>query len=255
MQLRDLLKFEFFFEDRDAFPRHACGRELAERDPNWEETLARQRRGRARAGQALAAVSNSHRVLRTVPRGVPRGRGPPPADASGDRDRRARASSTPASGSGASTTSSGASTARSRSRRCCSRRRSSSPTTAASCTRPSPRSKSGGACFAEQIRSSLRRNRRGRGARGEPPRGTDRVGRESEAIPAFIPAFLDRTCCYRRTPWWKPGSITSRSECPTSRPSRRLLASHLGGARARIGSRRRLRVLAVGVSRAGARSR
>lgn len=38
MQLRDLLKFEFFFAEKDAF-RAAIQREIAEREPRWEETL------------------------------------------------------------------------------------------------------------------------------------------------------------------------------------------------------------------------
>jgi glycerol-3-phosphate O-acyltransferase len=62
MQLRDLLKFEFFFADRDEF-RGTLWRELADRDANWEETLARSADG------ALELVKrsrpfNAHRVLR-----------------------------------------------------------------------------------------------------------------------------------------------------------------------------------------------
>jgi glycerol-3-phosphate O-acyltransferase len=62
MQLRDLLKFEFFFADRDTF-RGTLRRELADRDPNWEETLARGADG------ALELAKRSrpfyaHRVLR-----------------------------------------------------------------------------------------------------------------------------------------------------------------------------------------------
>jgi glycerol-3-phosphate O-acyltransferase len=62
MQLRDLLKFEFFFSDRDAF-RGELRRELANRDPNWEETLARSTDG----AQELVKRSrpfSAHRVLR-----------------------------------------------------------------------------------------------------------------------------------------------------------------------------------------------
>jgi glycerol-3-phosphate O-acyltransferase len=62
MQLRDLLKFEFFFEDRDAF-RGTLRRELAERDPNWEETLARSPEG-AHELVRRSRPFNSHRVLR-----------------------------------------------------------------------------------------------------------------------------------------------------------------------------------------------
>ena len=62
MQLRDLLKFEFFFEDRDAF-RGTLRRELAERDPNWEETLARSAEG-AHELVRRSRPFNSHRVLR-----------------------------------------------------------------------------------------------------------------------------------------------------------------------------------------------
>ncbi len=62
MQLRDLLKFEFFFADRDAF-RGTLRRELAERDPNWEETLARSTDG-AHALVKRSRPFNAHRVLR-----------------------------------------------------------------------------------------------------------------------------------------------------------------------------------------------
>jgi glycerol-3-phosphate O-acyltransferase len=62
MQLRDLLKFEFFFEDRDAF-RGTLRRELAERDPSWEETLARSADG-AHELVKRSRPFNSHRVLR-----------------------------------------------------------------------------------------------------------------------------------------------------------------------------------------------
>jgi glycerol-3-phosphate O-acyltransferase len=62
MQLRDLLKFEFFFPERDAF-RGELHRDLANRDPNWEELLARSAEG----AQDLVKRSrpfNAHRVLR-----------------------------------------------------------------------------------------------------------------------------------------------------------------------------------------------
>jgi len=62
MQLRDLLKFEFFFAEKDVF-RGELHRELAERDSDWESTLARGADG------ALELVRrsrpfNAHRVLR-----------------------------------------------------------------------------------------------------------------------------------------------------------------------------------------------
>ena len=62
MQLRDLLKFEFFFADKDAF-RGELRRELAARDPNWEALLASGPEG----AQELVRRSrpfNAHRVLR-----------------------------------------------------------------------------------------------------------------------------------------------------------------------------------------------
>jgi glycerol-3-phosphate O-acyltransferase len=62
MQLRDLLKFEFFFADKEIF-RGELLRELAERDPHWEDAL----RGGSDAIQALVRSFrpfNSHRVLR-----------------------------------------------------------------------------------------------------------------------------------------------------------------------------------------------
>jgi glycerol-3-phosphate O-acyltransferase len=62
MQLRDLLKFEFFFADKELF-RGELRRELAERDPHWEDAL----RGGPDAIQALVRSFrpfNSHRVLR-----------------------------------------------------------------------------------------------------------------------------------------------------------------------------------------------
>jgi glycerol-3-phosphate O-acyltransferase len=62
MQLRDLLKFEFFFADRDAF-RGTLRRELAERDPNWEETLARGADG-AHELVKRSRPFYAHRVLR-----------------------------------------------------------------------------------------------------------------------------------------------------------------------------------------------
>jgi glycerol-3-phosphate O-acyltransferase len=62
MQLRDLLKFEFFFTDRDAF-RGTLRRELADRDPNWEETLARSAEG-AHELVKRSRPFNAHRVLR-----------------------------------------------------------------------------------------------------------------------------------------------------------------------------------------------
>ena len=62
MQLRDLLKFEFFFPDRDAF-RGELRRELAERDPNWEEKLARSADGAHELVKRSRPFS-AHRVLR-----------------------------------------------------------------------------------------------------------------------------------------------------------------------------------------------
>jgi glycerol-3-phosphate O-acyltransferase len=62
MSLRDLLKFEFFFADTELF-RGELRRELAERDPRWEEAL----RTGPEAIQALVRSFrpfNSHRVLR-----------------------------------------------------------------------------------------------------------------------------------------------------------------------------------------------
>jgi len=62
MQLRDVLKFEFFFPEKDVF-RGELRRELAERDADWESMLAGSSEG------ALALVRRSrpfsaHRVLR-----------------------------------------------------------------------------------------------------------------------------------------------------------------------------------------------
>jgi glycerol-3-phosphate O-acyltransferase len=62
LRLRDLFKFEFFFAEKDAF-RGVLHRELADRDPHWEATLARGAEG------ALELVRrsrpfNAHRVLR-----------------------------------------------------------------------------------------------------------------------------------------------------------------------------------------------
>ncbi|HVN37297.1 MAG TPA: glycerol-3-phosphate 1-O-acyltransferase [Myxococcota bacterium] len=62
MQLRDLLKFEFFFADKEIF-RGELRRELAERDPHWEDAL----RGGPDPIQRLVRSFrpfNSHRVLR-----------------------------------------------------------------------------------------------------------------------------------------------------------------------------------------------
>jgi glycerol-3-phosphate O-acyltransferase len=62
MQLRDLLKFEFFFAEKEIF-RGELRRELAARDSDWENTL---RRG-PEAIQALVKSFrpfNAHRVLR-----------------------------------------------------------------------------------------------------------------------------------------------------------------------------------------------
>jgi len=63
MELRDLLKFEFFFADKDTF-RRELREELAFQEPNWKEELSR-------GGEALQRLINSrrpfsaHRVLRT----------------------------------------------------------------------------------------------------------------------------------------------------------------------------------------------
>jgi glycerol-3-phosphate O-acyltransferase len=62
MQLRDLLKFDFFFADKEVF-RGELRHELAERDPRWEDTL----RSGPEAIQALVRSFrpfNAHRVLR-----------------------------------------------------------------------------------------------------------------------------------------------------------------------------------------------
>jgi len=62
MSLRDLLKFEFFFTDKELF-RGELRRELAERDPRWEDTL----RAGPESIQALVRSFrpfNAHRVLR-----------------------------------------------------------------------------------------------------------------------------------------------------------------------------------------------
>jgi glycerol-3-phosphate O-acyltransferase len=62
LQLRDLLKFEFFFADRELF-RGELRRELAERDPRWEEAL----HAGPDAIQALVRSFrpfNAHRVMR-----------------------------------------------------------------------------------------------------------------------------------------------------------------------------------------------
>jgi glycerol-3-phosphate O-acyltransferase len=62
MALRDLLKFEFFFADKDLF-RGELRRELAERDPRWEDAL----RAGPDAIQTLVRSLrpfNAHRVLR-----------------------------------------------------------------------------------------------------------------------------------------------------------------------------------------------
>ncbi len=62
IQLRDLLKFEFFFAEKDVF-RGELHRELADRDPDWESLLA----GGADGAHELVRRSrpfNAHRVLR-----------------------------------------------------------------------------------------------------------------------------------------------------------------------------------------------
>jgi len=62
MRLRDLLKFEFFFADKDTF-RAEVGAEIALHDPAWEETVAagpEAIQGLVRRIRPLAA----HRVLR-----------------------------------------------------------------------------------------------------------------------------------------------------------------------------------------------
>jgi len=62
MELRDLLKFEFFFAEKDAF-RGEVLRELVDRDPDWETTLAKGQEG----GMLLLRQFrpfNAHRVLR-----------------------------------------------------------------------------------------------------------------------------------------------------------------------------------------------
>ena len=56
LRLRDLLKFEFFFADKEAF-RDELRDEVALHDPDWETRLARGRRGDPRA--ACAASSRS----------------------------------------------------------------------------------------------------------------------------------------------------------------------------------------------------
>ena len=57
MRLRDLLKFEFFFPDRDAYREHLSA-ELERLDPEWETTDGRD--VLCRAPLLLA-----HRVLRS----------------------------------------------------------------------------------------------------------------------------------------------------------------------------------------------
>src|SRR5262249_30605999 len=62
MQLRDLLKFEFFFAEKELF-RGELRRELAELNPRWEEAL---RAGPESIQSLLRSFRpfNSHRVLR-----------------------------------------------------------------------------------------------------------------------------------------------------------------------------------------------
>jgi glycerol-3-phosphate O-acyltransferase len=62
LRLRDLLKFEFFFTDKDAF-RHELREEMAVHDPSWEAALS----GGPEAVVALVRrfkPFNAHRVLR-----------------------------------------------------------------------------------------------------------------------------------------------------------------------------------------------
>ena len=208
MQLRDLLKFEFFFADRDAF-RGTLRRELADRDPNWEETLARSADG-AHELVKRSRPFNAHRVLRPFLEAyrvvadrleqTPAGHGDRRAGLP-RRLHRARAPvSPPAAHPQCGVGLEGAVRDRAQARR-----------------QPRPRAldRARDRAVAARVRRADPRlaapHRRRRSARGEPARGADRV-----AVKAAGRAHR----CYRRAPWWKPSSITSRSACPTSRPWR-----------------------------------
>ncbi|MCP3985968.1 MAG: glycerol-3-phosphate acyltransferase, partial [bacterium] len=62
MGLRDLLKFEFFFEEKELF-REELQRELSLHDPNWEHALSE---GPEALGELLQAIRpfSAHRILR-----------------------------------------------------------------------------------------------------------------------------------------------------------------------------------------------
>ncbi|MGH7855919.1 MAG: glycerol-3-phosphate 1-O-acyltransferase, partial [Candidatus Binatia bacterium] len=62
MRLRDLLKFEFFFAEKDAF-REEIREEIALHDPQWEERLSRGAEEITRVVQRIRPFS-AHRVLR-----------------------------------------------------------------------------------------------------------------------------------------------------------------------------------------------
>jgi glycerol-3-phosphate O-acyltransferase len=62
MQLRDLLKFEFFFSEKDLF-RGELRRELMERDARWEQTLGESADATLALVQRFRPLS-AHRVLR-----------------------------------------------------------------------------------------------------------------------------------------------------------------------------------------------
>ena len=62
MELRDLLKFEFFFAEKDAFQGEVL-RELVDRDPEWESVLSKGQEGAMLLLRQFRPF-NAHRVLR-----------------------------------------------------------------------------------------------------------------------------------------------------------------------------------------------
>jgi len=64
MQLRDLLKFEFFFPDRDAFAASCAA--ISRARPELGGAARAQRRRRARAGEALAPVQRPPRTAAVI---------------------------------------------------------------------------------------------------------------------------------------------------------------------------------------------
>ena len=134
LRLRDLLKFEFFFAEKDGVPRRARGRDRAAR-PRVAEALSRRRRRGRGAAAPHPAVQRAPRAA-AVPRGLPRRRRRADAPAARRAARRGATSSRAASRSASSTSCSAASAAPSRCRRCSSRPRSAWRATAGWSTLP-----------------------------------------------------------------------------------------------------------------------